>query len=232
MERCDPSSCRACAARLAGTSIFSGVSDQCLDAIEATRAVVSFPRGHVIYREGEKASGIYCVSAGVVRMYRLTADGNEHLLAWAGPGQPLGYRAFFAEGTHSATAETVTAAEFCFLSDKALKNLMSLEPNLATSIIERLARELQSAENRWFSHARKTARARVAELLLEFAVLPEHLHYYPTRLEMAQLCGLTPETLARVLTDFHQRGIVSRSRKAVELLDLDSLQEISQEGAS
>ncbi|MCA9795998.1 MAG: Crp/Fnr family transcriptional regulator, partial [Candidatus Eremiobacteraeota bacterium] len=174
---------------------------------------------------------VYCVSAGVVRLYRLTPDGNEHLLAWAGPGQPLGYRAFFAEGTHSATAETVTPVEFCFLSDKSLNNLLAIDPKLATSIIERLARELQAAENRWFSHARKTARARVAELLLEFSVLPDHLNYYPTRLEMAQLCGLTPETLARVLTDFHKRGLVSRSRKSVKLLDHDELREISQDGA-
>ena len=57
--------------------LFSGVSE---DDIELLLSIVkerSYRRGHLIFEEGEQASGFFIVSEGRVKLYKLSPDGKE-----------------------------------------------------------------------------------------------------------------------------------------------------------
>ncbi len=119
----------------------------------------------------------------------------------------------------------MTECRFCYLPGSVLTPLTDQDARLSGNVITRLARDLKRSESRWFEAMHKPARARVADLLLELDRLPSDLKCQPSRQEMAQLCGITPETFTRVLSDFHKRGWLERTRKTITLVDHRSLRQ-------
>jgi hypothetical protein len=71
---------------LAGCSFFSQVDSASRKRLIRMAVPREFRKGEVIFREGDSAPGIFIVTKGLVRIYKLAATGKEHVLHLAGPG--------------------------------------------------------------------------------------------------------------------------------------------------
>ena len=70
---------------LARAGIFQGVEPAAAEALAQSLAAVEFPRGHVIFAEGEPGDRLYIILSGKVKLGRKSPDGRENLLWIAGP---------------------------------------------------------------------------------------------------------------------------------------------------
>src|SRR5437764_4326721 len=80
---------------LARAGIFQGVEPAAAEALASTLEAVEFPRGHVVFGEGEPGDRLYIILAGKVKIGRKSPDGRESLLSILGPSDMFGELSIF-----------------------------------------------------------------------------------------------------------------------------------------
>ncbi len=93
---------------LARAGIFQGVEPSAVAALVKQLQPVDFPRGHVIFNEGEPGDRLYIIVSGKVKLGRRSPDGRENLLTIMGPSDMFGELSIFDPGPRTSTATTVT----------------------------------------------------------------------------------------------------------------------------
>ena len=93
---------------LARAGIFQGVEPSAVAALSKELQPVDFPRGHVVFNEGEPGDRLYIIVTGKVKLGRRSADGRENLLTIMGPSDMFGELSIFDPGPRTSTATTVT----------------------------------------------------------------------------------------------------------------------------
>lgn len=210
---------------MTGKSLFSCLDYVQAGALEKHRSERNFLRGQMLFDQEDEPFGIYCLAGGLVKLEAYSPEGQAQLLRLAGPGEPLGYRAFLSRSTQKYRATALTNVHVCVLPASYLSEMCREVPEFSRGLIEKLSRDLQQAEARWLGLMQKNSEQRVAEILLEFHRAGEG---WPPRKDMAHLVDITPETFTRILTRFETLGWLSRTRKKLELLQFEELEKLSQ----
>ena len=89
---------------LARAGIFQGVEPSAVAALTKQLQPVDFPRGHVIFNEGEPGDRLYIIVSGKVKIGRRSPDGRENLLTIMGPSDMFGELSIFDPGPRTSTA--------------------------------------------------------------------------------------------------------------------------------
>lgn len=220
MQSCSDS-CWGCAVRSQG--LFAHSSKESLDRWDLHRHSLRFTRGSVIFRQGNLPTGIHCIREGRVRLFKTCSRGNIQILGWAGAGDLLGETAVYADVPHGSTAEAATDVEVCFFQAAAIRNIVEHDVRVAEQLVRKLSFDLINFEDRLLTLVHRSVKERLAKFLLTQADEP----FQVSRREVAQLLGTTPETLARVLTEFHKAGLIDRSRNRLKILLPEQLRAIA-----
>jgi len=220
--------CKSCSVRLLGVFCHLELPD--LVQLDTYKINNTYKKGQMIFYEGNQSLGLYCINSGRVKLYKSLSNGSQQILRIAGPGDLLGYRSFFASENYHASAEVLEDSNICFIDPQVFFSILSKNPDLALTLIKKLARELRVAENLAVSITHKNARERMAELLL---ILKEaygapvkkgiRIELKLSRLEMAEMIGCTQETSIRLLSDFKKEGLIGVQERSITLYDLQTL---------
>ncbi|MBF0493053.1 MAG: Crp/Fnr family transcriptional regulator [Deltaproteobacteria bacterium] len=221
-------SCKTCSARPVG--VFCQLEDLALGELENYKISNTYKKGQVIFYEGNQSLGLYCIFSGRVKLYKSLANGAQQIVRIASPGDLLGYRSLFAGECYHASAEAMENAQICYIDSNAFFSVLSKNPDLALSLFKKISRELRVAENLAISITHKTARERMAELLL---MLKEaygtpvkkgvQIVLKLSRQEMAEMIGTTQETSIRLLSEFKKEGIIEVQERSITLCDMEAL---------
>ncbi len=113
---------------LARAGIFQGVEPSAVAALTKQLQPVDFPRGHVIFNEGEPGDRLYIIVSGKVKIGRRSPDGRENLLTIMGPSDMFGELSIFDPGPRTSTATTVTEVRAVSMDREALKAWIDHRP--------------------------------------------------------------------------------------------------------
>lgn len=211
--------CRACPRRSRG--VFSDLPDETLACLDEEHRVARYRKGEVVFSEGDPAAALFCVYAGRVRLYRLTAGGGLRVLRFVGPGHLFGVADLMSGLPRTVTAEAAETAEVCRFPARFANALARRDPAFALALTTSMALDLRRTEELLLDVA-SPVRNRVARLLLELGGT-EEAEIPMSRLEMSQLVGTTPETLTRVLSELDREGVIRRTRRRLRIQDRAAL---------
>src|SRR5262249_8969655 len=107
---------------LARAGIFQGVEPTAVAALAKQLHPVDFPRGHIIFNEGEPGDRLFIIASGKVKIGRRSPDGRENLLTIMGPSDMFGELSIFDPGPRTSTATTVTEVRAVTMDRDALKS--------------------------------------------------------------------------------------------------------------
>jgi CRP/FNR family transcriptional regulator, cyclic AMP receptor protein len=210
--------------------IFQGVEPHAAEALAQALEGVEFPRGHVIFAEGEPGDRLYIVGSGKVKIGRKSPDGRENLLMVAGPSDMFGELSIFDPGPRTSSATSVTEVRAYTMDRAALREWIGKRPEIAEQLLRVLARRLRRTNNMLADLIFTDVPGRVAKQLLQLAqrfggVEGGHLRvtHDLTQEELAQLVGASRETVNKALADFASRGWLRLEGKSVVILDQDRL---------
>lgn len=207
------------------TSHFCNLKQKLLGLLNDHKTHIEFKKGEVIFREGDRPQGLYCISNGIVKLNHLDEAGREVILRLHKAGDLLGYRALFSEESYHATAVAHEQSEVCFVPTETIKSLISSDPDLALSFLKQVSKELHSTEDRMSAVISKPVQSRVAEALIYLKYeLPESKW---TRRDIAEWIGATPETVMRTLAQFESEGLISQDGRMIHISNHDALRKIA-----
>jgi CRP/FNR family transcriptional regulator len=214
-------------------SLFCSLAGKHLDRLDREKVVHTYRAGHTIFYEGTVAAGVYCISTGLVRLYKMAPGEREVMIRLLQPGDIMGYRAVIAGEVLAATAEAVHDTTVCMIPRTALVDLMRDDCDLAFSMMAKLARELRVSEDDLVTRLHETVTQRTVRALLWMAEGLGHdgspaldLNLPVRREDLAHMIGTTPETLSRTLHGLAGRGILRVDRRRLRILRVDALEAI------
>lgn len=71
---------------LANCRFFAAVRGPSLDRLRSMAIVRSYERGHTIFRQDDPCPGVFVVGTGLVRVFKTSPAGKEHVLHLVAPG--------------------------------------------------------------------------------------------------------------------------------------------------
>lgn len=193
-------------------------------------------RGRTLVWEGEDPPLAGIVVEGVLKLSISLSDGREQIVGLAYPADFIG-GPFSNRSQFSATA--LTDARVCVFSHAAFDRMLADEPELSQRLLRHTLDELNRTRRWMLLLGRKSASERIATFLLEVSRRLMEAHPQATaqldsfdlpvdRQQIADLLGLTIETVSRQLSQMRADGIIRMpSRRALEILDRARLRELS-----
>jgi CRP-like cAMP-binding protein len=158
------SDCRHCGIR--DTVLFADLNEQDFDMIHAPIDNLGFRPGAVLYAEGSRASGIFTLRSGMVKLVRVTADGRQRIVRVLRPGDVIGLEAL-GTGQHDCEAVALTDVSVCRIPLGVIHTLGANSPRLHLRLMQKWQQALKDAED-WLADLNYgTARQRVANFILK-----------------------------------------------------------------
>lgn len=219
--------CATCGSR--EHSVFCDLLPRELDSVSTSKVTRTLARGEVLFYDGDKPAGIYCVSRGTLKVYKSNRDGREQIVRLARPGDIVGYRALLSGGGHNNCAAALDDVTVCYIPRAEFFSLIENSPQTATRVLSLLSTELRRAEDRMVDMAQRPVRERVAETLL---LLKQSggvdddgrtLRIRVTRAEIGSIVGAATESVIRLLADFKREGLVEFIGRGIAILDHERL---------
>ncbi|MDH6245540.1 Crp/Fnr family transcriptional regulator [Mycobacterium sp. OTB74] len=205
--------------------IFQGVEPGAVADLSAQLEPASFPRGHIVFREGDAGDQLYIITAGKVKIGHTNRD-REALIAILGPSDMFGELALFDPGPRTSTVTTLTEVHAVTMTRSALRGWITQHPEIAEQLLRVLARRLRRTNNVLCDQIFTDVPGRVAKVLLDLARRfgqqdqgALRITHDLTQEELAQLAGTTRETVNKALTQFTTRGWIRRDGKTTHIYD-------------
>lgn len=158
--------------------------------------------------------------SGYVKFTSALANGRTQITGLRRPGQLVGFA--WDDVVYPYTATALTDVEACQIAHKAASQVLQEKSAVTLRIVCRVAEELAQARALIRDLGGKNAHGRIASFILSLCpadVEPTEVLSFPlTRQEIAELLGLTRETVSRVISEFTQAHLIETSHKGVCVL--------------
>ncbi|HUU99604.1 MAG TPA: Crp/Fnr family transcriptional regulator [Bacteroidales bacterium] len=222
--------CEKCA--LETGSIFKHLTREETDIINFEKDFRQYKRGDILYQEGNRISGFYCINSGIIKVYKTGFDGKEQIIRFAKSGDIIAYRSVLSNEVACTSAKVIEDCQVCFISSEILTSLIKTNPAFALELIKLACHELGEANSFITDIAQKTVRERVAEILLlladDFGLDEQNfLRISLTRQELANIVGTATESVIRLLSEFKSDKLVELNGRKIKLINLKGLEKIS-----
>jgi CRP-like cAMP-binding protein len=195
-----------------------------------------FPRGEMIFREGETPDHMICLISGQVKAYKEGIAGRDWIARMVNSAELLGYRALFGEENYNVSAQTIQDSIICNIDKNAVFHIMKKNHNLMFHLMKMLARELGFVHAKTITLTQKHIRGRLAEALLFLEQTygmeddAQTLKVKLSREDIANLSNMTTSNAIRTLSAFNVEKLIELDGRKIKLLDKNMLEQISQIG--
>ncbi len=205
-------------------TLFKHLNDSELDLIPLEEGPDIYKRGEIVYEEGYRINGFYCLVRGIIKIFKTGFDGKDQILRFAKPGDIMGFRSTITGELACTTTKVIEEAALCFIPGTLVKSFVRSNGDFAMDMLELACNELGEANDYITDIAQKTVRERLAEVLIHlkwsFNLDSENfLQISLTREELANIVGTATESVIRLLSEFKQDRLIELHGRKIKILD-------------
>ncbi|QOC22508.1 Crp/Fnr family transcriptional regulator [Wenzhouxiangella sp. AB-CW3] len=193
--------------------------------------IVQVERGEQLFRQGEPARRIWLCRSGQLKLFRLSSDGHEKIVAIIQPGRSFAEATMFLpERRYPVNCAALKPSELVGFDADALVATLRESPDACFRLLGTLSCRIQEKINQIESLALQNAHLRVAHYLLD--VYRQQESRGPFRLEaskkhIAGLLAIQPETLSRSLAILQNNGVIDMQARRITVRAPEELQQIA-----
>jgi CRP-like cAMP-binding protein len=189
-----------------------------------------YKKGAIIFREGAYPSGIFYITSGKVKKYKLDKDGREQIIYVANTGELLGYHAILSEDRFPDSAAALEESMIAFIPKEDFLETLQQSEVLSRRLLKNLSHEFAVLANSITMFAQKSVRERLALQLIiireKYKVnfesgMPVEINM--SREDLASLVGTARENVVRILSEFKEAHIVETKGRKIIVLDVNKL---------
>jgi CRP-like cAMP-binding protein len=222
--------CQKCS--LESGSIFKYLTEKEVESINYEKDFRKYSRGDILYQEGNRISGFFCINSGIIKVFKTGFDGKEQIIRFAKKGDIIAYRSVLSNELACTSAKVIEDCQVCFIPSEILVSFIKTNPTYALELMKLACHELGEANSFITDIAQKTVRERLAEVLLflvhDFGIdKQQFLNISLTREELANMIGTATESVIRLLSEFKADKLVELNGRKIKIIDTKELERIS-----
>ncbi|GAA4053257.1 Crp/Fnr family transcriptional regulator [Parerythrobacter jejuensis] len=186
---------------------------------------VTLKKGETLFSAGDEDHACATLVTGALKVTSYDREGEERILALIHPAGFVG-ELFQPFAQHDVVA--LTDSQLCVFARSAMEEALDNHPALTTALLRRSQKDLHAARELLELTGKQDAATRLAGLIMAMARAASDSPCHPaqkfdlplSRGEMAQMLGLTIETVSRRMSKFEKDGLVAKKgARGIELVD-------------
>ncbi|MEQ9618407.1 MAG: Crp/Fnr family transcriptional regulator [Deltaproteobacteria bacterium] len=221
-------SCTTCGSR--ADSIFCDLNQSGLQELETIQQKLKYPGGTILFLEGERPRGVYCVCSGRIKLSIHAADGRAVTVGYASNGYIVGTRAVLSGNPHDITARTVEESQLSFMDRERFLSFLKRRGEVSFRLSEALGDELSESYEDIKNIALGSSYERLVSVLLrlcdkfgepssEGILIKLNL----SQEELAEMACMSRRTLSRAVQRLKKVRIIKCDRRVMIIRDRNSL---------
>jgi len=201
--------------------------------LEDNSARVRYKKKEIICKQGSFVSQIMHIEHGLAKVFIEKGD-NILVLKIIPSGNLLGLTSISEDlNTYQYSAMAYVDTDIRQIDITAFRTLISQNSGFAREVIDILSSNNVQITGRFFCLTHKQAYGRLADILLCLSdrIFKTHEFELPlSRQDLAELSGMSAETVIRLLKKFDEEGLIRMEGKNFSVLDYGRLKRISETG--
>lgn len=225
--------CVACNVRQ--ERMFCDLSPDALKALDAMKFTGIYPKGSMLFVEGESPRGVFFLCSGRAKLTTSSAEGKTLIVKIAEVGEVLGASATILGKPYEVSAETIEPSQLNFIRREDFLAFLRSHVEVCMHTAQQLSEKYQSAQRDLRSLGlSQTTSVKLARLLLDWATGQGEettsgirLTLLLTHEEVAQMIGTTRETVTRIFSTFRRRNLIEMKGANLFILDKKKLEAVA-----
>ncbi len=207
--------------------LFAGLDESQLGDLLRDVSIRDHPKGQLLFQQGDTADRFYVVLGGWVKIFRLTQDGDEAVMALFARGESFAEAAMFMGGQFPANAEVVEQARLLRVESGPFAKRLHAEPGIAVAMLASVSLRMHYLVGQIEQLQVRSGTQRVADFLLKLCSVedgPTEIALPYDKSLIASRLGMKPESFSRSLARLRDLG-VRTERSHVSISDAAALAE-------
>lgn len=204
--------------------LFQGLSLEEVRSLLDRSAVVTSPKGSLLFSQGEKADHFYAVLDGQVKLFTTTEEGEENVVEIISPLMSLAEAAIFLSARFPVNGETLSPSVLVRIEGRAFLKRLEENADLAQRVLSGMAQRHRLLLNQIIQLKTQSPAQRLGAFFLSLVqmneggevALPYDKHVIAARV------GMKPESLSRALIRLRDLG-VDCQKSSLLVADVDRL---------
>jgi CRP/FNR family cyclic AMP-dependent transcriptional regulator len=213
--------------------LFEGFVLEELNSISNLLTEKRYPRGSLLFTEGELGDECYIIKTGTVKIFRMD-DTKEVTLAILREGDYLGEMAMMKKGlTRSASAEVMELSSIYSLKGSDFLNFLEEKPKMCIKLLEGTMERLRRANEQIYDLTFLNLRARILKAIIKLA--DEHgvqtnegmrIPIKLTHQELANLTGATRFAVSKIIVELKNDQMIDFSNQVMTIHKLEQMRKM------
>lgn len=211
---------------------FKSITESISRQLFTGSSIKFYKKNSLVYTEGARIKGCYFIYSGIVKIYQTGNEGKEQIIKFEKEGDIFGFRSVICHETACTSAEVLSDAILCYISDTSLFGLLKSNSDFAYDIMQLTCKELGESNRYIKDIAQKPVKERLAEILLliasDFGIEDDGtLKLSISREDLGNFVGTATETVIRLLSDYKNEGLLESKGRKIKLLNIEKLKIIA-----
>jgi CRP-like cAMP-binding protein len=215
---------------LRNCELFETLSEGWIRRLESRSRMATFHAKSPIRLPEDSSNYLYLILNGMVRLSHITVDGKESILAFVGPGEVFGEGAVIDGSEVEEHVMSIEKTSIMMIPANEVMELLNENSDLALSLTKLVGLRRHRIERRIKNLLFVSNRERLIHLLLDlaeqFGTQTENgvlLKIRLVHLDIANLIGITRESVTILLGQLKQEGKLEVGRQTIIIKDLARL---------
>lgn len=183
--------------------------------------------GETIFLEGTPSLGMWIIERGRVKIYKLNAQGEEHVLRLLGEGDTFNEIGALDGDANPANAGALSETELWVLPSSVLQQLIVTDGAFALAVVQILSGKVRGLISQIENLTLYSVMTRLARFLLQQAQDPALSGPGVTRATIAAHLATTPQTVSTTLRELEAAGAIRFDRHVIRITDEAILRSIA-----
>ncbi len=214
--------------------VFCNLPKDALAGLDAISSSATYPKGAILFVEGQEPRGVFILCTGRVKLYGAAANGKSVIFRIADAGEIIGLPSTLSDKPFEVTAEALEPTQANFIRRDTFLGFLRQHGEAALKVAEMLGHIYYATcqEIRYLGLASSSVE-KFARFLLDLkptkgAADPAHDRrtLTLTQEEIAAMIGTSRETVSRLITGFKRKRLIELHGSSLTLTNKRALEEL------
>ena len=220
--------------------IFSELDNEDAERLLSFSRLKTYNKGDIIFFDTEPYLGFYVVIQGMIKIYKFSPDGREHIVHIVDEFNTFAEVPLFENSGKVLESDFRYPANSMALEDETKLLLVPARefldfiqegPGLCLKMVSGFAKRLKHLNNHITEITLKDVTKRVCSYLLEQSIIQDAyrnsgqqlIHLNISKVDLASYLGTISETLSRTLRKLQEEKIIDVNGREIQILDISKL---------
>lgn len=210
---------------LRSNSYFKELPQDVLEELCEDIVLCRYEPGEIVFWEGDPCAGLFVISSGVVKLFKISPQGRELVLNVFGNDVTFNEVAVFDGGRNPVNVSALERSEIWVLEPDVIREMHKKHPVLASAIIANLSQNLRMLVAKVEELTFYQVTHRLARLIdqLPADLLAGDPSTRLTQDQIAARLGTVREVVGRSLRELERSGAIKVQRGRIRIVDSDLL---------